>query len=589
MALTRKGIIAVAVVGLGVAYVGGRMLLSTGILGSPTTVKSAIPVTTSIQHFTVSETAASYALKAPASNASPMAQCPVIEEIAWNGLGSLNLANGGASTAKGSMVDKYTGGQCLTIVRQDDYPQQEANLAKFVNSNGANGDAFIAIMGDAYPYVAAALQKLIPNGYEAIGVVGFSDGEDKCMLPADAGKDPQKARGDLVAAVPRDGDWNICVKWASDNGIPINVDQKTYDPAALNFIDVDDFTKADEKLIAKACEDRTVIQNGLAHGTKKVCTNGVATWTPGDVDVAAKYQGSIVGVASTHDYAGQMPALIIGAKAWMMTHHDYVVGLLKAADRGAMAIRSGQDGLLAMGQVQAQVFKEQDATYWAKYFKGVVGQDHEGNSVNLGGSKAVTLQDARDYFGLRPGTADIFASVYRVFKSYDETFYPDLYPKNGSNAIPAYEDVVDLSYVKDALADVPASSGAVVISQALPQAITQKVSTTVKHIEFDTNAATIRPESKAMLQQIEDSANVAQGLRIQINGYTDNTGSTAINTPLSEARATAVADWLHATAPANFPMARMEVHGFGPANPVCSDNTAECRAQNRRVEIVMGQ
>ena len=588
MALTRKGTMVLGAVGLIALVVGGKFALNEGLLGKPTTVATSVPVTTRIQHFTVSDQMASYQLK-PAATAARMDQCPTFLEIAWNGFGSINLANGDISTVKGSPVDKYTGGGCLQIVRQDDYSQQEAELTKFVNSNGQSGAAFIGIMGDAFPYVSQALDNTIPGGYEAIGVVGFSDGEDKCMLPADAQKDPQKARGDLVAAVPRDGDWNICVKWASDNNIPIHTDQKTYDPSALNFMDVDAFTTADEKLIAQACEDRTVVENGLAHGTKKVCVNGVATWTPGDVDVVTKYPGSIVGVASTHDYAGQMPALIIGAKTWMAAHHDYVVGLLKAADRGAMAIRSGQDGLFAMGDVQTKIFKEQNAAYWAKYFKGVVGQDHQGNPVNLGGSKAVTLQDARDYFGLRPGTADIFASVYRVFKGYDETFYPTDYPKVGPKAIPEYDSVVNVSYLRDALADVPMNSGAVVATQALPQTITQKVSTTIKHVEFDTNAATIKPASEDVLKQIMDSANIAQGLRIQINGFTDNTGSAAINTPLSEARANAVATWLNGHAPANFPMARMEVHGYGPANPVCADNTSDCRAQNRRVEIVMGQ
>lgn len=585
--ITRAGFIVIA--GLGIVGIGGaaKLAISTGLLGKPVTTVSSVPVTTKIQHFTVPDSANTYSLPVTATNTN-MPNCPVIEILAWNAQGGLDLANGGADTQPGSLLAKYTGGGCLTIKRQDDYGQMEANLAKFASSNGQSGDAFFAIMGDAYPYVAAALNKLIPGQFAAIGVVGFSDGEDKCMMPSDAAKDPQKARGTLVAAVPRDGDWNICVKWASDNGIPINVDQKTYDPTAINFMDVDAFTTADEKLISKACEDRLVVSNGLSHGSKKVCVNGVATWTPGDVDVVNKYSGSIVGVASTHDYAGQMPALIIGIKPWMSAHRDYVVGLLKAADRGAMAVRSGQAGLMAMGAVHAQIFHEQDAGYWAKYFTATIGHDHEGNTVSLGGSKVITLQEERDYFGMRSGTENVYASVYRVFKGYDETFYPSIYPKGGDGSIPDYDAVMDVSYITDALQGVPATQGAVVASLAIPMPITQTVSKKVYHIQFDTGRATISPVSEHELRQIEDTAAMTN-LRIRLNGFTDNTGSASVNTPLSEARAQAVADWLFAKAPASFPQSRMEAQGHGSESPLCTDSTETCRAQNRRVEITLGQ
>jgi OOP family OmpA-OmpF porin len=583
--ITRAGFLVIAVVGVAALGALGKFAINKGILGKPTDVVSSVPTVTTIQHFTVSDSAATYSLPVSAKPTS-MPTCPVMEELAWNAMGALNVANGGAETDRDSMVAKYTNGGCISLKRQDDYGQMETNLAAFVSSDGAKGDAFIAIMGDAYPYVAAALQKLIPGQFEAIGAIGFSDGEDKCMLPGEVAKDPQKARGTLVAAVARDGDWNICVKWASDNGIPINVDQKTYDPTAMNFMDVDAFTTADDKLIAGACEDRTVVSNGLTHGTKKVCVNGVATWTPGDVDVIKKYPGSIVGVASTHDYAGQMPALIIGAKTWMAAHHDYVVGLLRASDRGAMAIRTSEGGLMQMGAANAQIFKEQTPDYWAHYFKGET-VSHAGDMVNLGGSKVITLQEERDYFGMRAGTENIYASVYRVFANYDGTFYPTLYPKSGSDSIPSYEEVVDTSYLADALAGIPETQGAVTAALAVSAPITQTVSKKSWHIEFDSGQATIKPDSMNQLYQIEDTAAMTN-LRIRLDGYTDSTGSATRNIPLSEARAQAVANWLTTKAPNNFPATRMEARGHGSDDPLCSDNTADCRAQNRRVEISLG-
>lgn len=588
MAITRTGFVVIAV--LGVAALGSlaKIATSAGWLGTPTTAVSAVPVATKIQHFTVQDSHATYDLQATAQIA-PMANCPVMEVLAWNAEGGLSVANGGAATARGSLVEKYTGGGCLTIKRQDDYGQMETNLASFVSSGGAQGDAFFVIMGDGYPYVAAALQKLIPGEFSAVGNIGFSDGEDQCMMPASVLQDPNNAKGVLIAAVPRDGDWNICVKWASDNGIPINVDQKTYDPGAINFMDVDMFTTADEKLISHACEDRQAVEGQIAHGSKKVCVTGVATWTPGDVDVVQKYDGSIVGVATTHDYAGQMPTLIIGAKAWMAAHHDYVVGLLRAADRGAMLVRSGPDGLAQLGAVHAEIFHEQTPEYWSRYYKGDLGRTKAGDIVHLGGSKVITLQDARDYWGLRAGTENIFASVYRVFKGYDETFYPTLYPKTGPNSIPSYDEVVDLTYLKDALVGVPETQGVVAPALAVAKPITRPLSKRTWHIEFASGSSAFSPASLSQLYEIEDMAAMT-GQRLRVDGYTDNTGSPDRNITLSQARAEAITHWLNQKAPQNFPLTGMEARGHGPDAPVCPANdTASCKAQNRRVQITLGQ
>jgi outer membrane protein OmpA-like peptidoglycan-associated protein len=514
-----------------------------------------------------------------------------MEVLAWNAESPMILANAGPTTQRGSLVEKMTGGGCLDIRRQDDYGQMEANLAKFITSNGANGDAFFIIMGDAYPYVTGALNGLGLQGqYSAISAIGFSDGEDQCMLPSNWRELMKAGTPILIAAVPRDGDWNICVKFAADNGIKVNVSQKTVDADAFNFVDVNAFTDADEKLISKACEDRTLVKDKLAHNTVHVCVNGVATWTPGDKDVVEKFDGSIVGVASTHDYAGQMPALIIGGKDWMSKNHDYVVGLLKAADRGAMAIRLN-GAMAAMDAANQAVFQDKNMKTgdWAAYYRGMIGTNRAGERVRLGGSKAITLQEARDYFGLRAGNVDTFAADYRVFKKYDEDFYPDLYPKTGTKAIPAYEDVVDLTYLKDALADVPTTAPVnVAVLPGLQGPITRVVSKKAWHIEFDTGRASIKRDSIPLLKEIADSAAISSNLSLKLEGFTDNTGSNTVNIPLSQARAEAVRDYLHGMAAKTFPLDKFEVVGSGSNKPLCEDSSEECRKTNRRVEITQG-
>lgn len=581
---------------LGVVYFGGSYAVKHGYFGQTTEVKSSVPVKSFSASFQTAALRSSYEL--PVSRVAPPADCPNLQTLAWNAVSPLNLANGGHKTQRGSFVDKYTNGGCLNIIRQDDYAKMESALAKFIQSGGTDNsdqsNAFFIIMGDALPYVSSALNNLgLAGKYSAISAIGFSDGEDQCMLPSNWRDLMRDHKPILIAAVSRDGDWNICVKFAADNGIKINVDQKTIDLDAFNFKDVSMFTDADEALIGGAAEERTVIRDGIAHEKIMVKPNGVATWTPGDVDVVKRFQGSIVGVASTADYKGQMPALIVGAKDWMASHHDYVVGLLKAADRGAMAIRVNH-AMDIMDAANQDVFQDKAAGpgYWKQFYEGSSAMNGAGERVRLGGSKAITLQEARDYFGLRAGTLDTFAAVYKVFKDYDTTYYPTDY--TGVKAIPAYRDVVDTTYLSDAVRDIPESATApVTVASMMPAApISRVVSTAAVHIEFNTGSAVIKPESYPVLEGIVNQAAISSGLKFQFNGFTDDTGSDAVNVPLSRKRAQAVVAYLVQKAPKTFTSDRFEANGYGYGDkthqPVCREQTTECRAQNRRVQVVQG-
>lgn len=213
---------------------------------------------------------------------------PKMLVIPWNATAALHFANGDAATKPGSLMAKR--GVNLLLERQDDYAQMVAEQALFAGDVAAGvdqpskGAAFVIIMGDALPGYAssakAALEKM-GQQIEVVGAVGYSRGEDKCMLPIAVASDPQKARGSLIDAVLRDGDWNICVKFAADNKIPVNPDVRTYDPDAMNFVATTSFVEADEKLIAAskgACESRPVVSKGKSTGeTRKVCQNGTGS------------------------------------------------------------------------------------------------------------------------------------------------------------------------------------------------------------------------------------------------------------------------------------------------------------------------
>lgn len=104
------------------------------------------------------------------------------------------------------------------------------------------------------------------------------------------------------------------------------------------------------------------------------------------------------------------------------------------------------------------------------------------------------------------------------------------------------------------------------------------------NITFDTNKDVIKTSFMPILNSISKVIVEYNKTMVQVSGYTDNTGNNAINIPLSQKRANAVAHYLnlHGVA-AN----RIISNGYGSANPIASNATATGREQNRRVEITL--
>jgi OOP family OmpA-OmpF porin len=72
-------------------------------------------------------------------------------------------------------------------------------------------------------------------------------------------------------------------------------------------------------------------------------------------------------------------------------------------------------------------------------------------------------------------------------------------------------------------------------------------------------------------------------LRVSVEGHTDSVGSDAYNMRLSERRAVSVRDYMIAEGIA---ADRITTRGLGKSHPVATNDTAEGRAENRRVEIL---
>ena len=101
-------------------------------------------------------------------------------------------------------------------------------------------------------------------------------------------------------------------------------------------------------------------------------------------------------------------------------------------------------------------------------------------------------------------------------------------------------------------------------------------------VTFDTNSYAIQPQFQTTLNDVASTLASYNQTFIDVYGHTDSTGNDAINVPLSQNRAQAVARYLGGRGVAS---ARIGTQGFGASQPIASNATAEGRQQNRRVEI----
>ncbi len=510
------------------------------------------------------------------------------QRMAWNSQFSGMYANGGVQTTKNSLFDKAH--LDVTYIRQDDCNRQMADLVKFANEYKKNANTpavLITFMGDGMPAFMTSLAKeLEPLGAEYQPIIipvahGKSYGEDQVMAPASWKQNPQTALGKCVAGVLRDGDINILLKWAGDNGLKVNPDETTYDGAAINIIAANDFLDAPNKYITGYTEKRKVVENGKTTGRDTtVGVDGVATWTPGDVNIATK-KGGLVTIANTRQYASQIPNQTIAIKKWAYDHRTDVENMIIALAQAGDQVRSFNEAKAFAAKVSAAVYQEKDADYWLKYYNGVVEKDIQGQPVNLGGSMVFNLQDMANTYGLGDDKVDRYKAVYNTFGNLMVKMYPSLMP-----TFMPYEKAVDKSFLFSVISNHPDLLQGKAIETKYADQLSTTVSSKSYSIEFETGSANIKQASYKLLDEIFESAVVAEGLKIGVYGHTDNSGSDAVNTPLSEKRANAVKAYLLKK---GLISNRIEAKGFGSAKPIADNTTEAGKSKNRRVEIVLGE
>ena len=106
----------------------------------------------------------------------------------------------------------------------------------------------------------------------------------------------------------------------------------------------------------------------------------------------------------------------------------------------------------------------------------------------------------------------------------------------------------------------------------------------MQDVLFDTGKYTLKEDAREALAKISGIVISHPGLNLQVEGYTDITGSLDFNQKLSEQRANTVRDYL---AKEGVDGQTMTSIGYGPQYPVASNDTVAGRKQNRRVELVV--
>jgi outer membrane protein OmpA-like peptidoglycan-associated protein len=101
-------------------------------------------------------------------------------------------------------------------------------------------------------------------------------------------------------------------------------------------------------------------------------------------------------------------------------------------------------------------------------------------------------------------------------------------------------------------------------------------------VEFDIDKATLRPESRATLDQVAESLKNWPDVMVEIQGHTSEPGTAVHNMELSQRRAEAVRTYFVSE---GIDGGRLVANGYGETRFIADNSTAEGRQENRRVEL----
>jgi OmpA-OmpF porin, OOP family len=264
-----------------------------------------------------------------------------------------------------------------------------------------------------------------------------------------------------------------------------------------------------------------------------------------------------------------------------------MVKILAASYEGADQIHANPAALQKMGEISAKLYKEQNADYWVRYYKGTVELDAQGVRVPLGGSYVSNLADGLQSFGMNGGP-NLLSSTYNTFGKIVVQQYPKMYPD-----FPPISKVLDTSFVKDvrAMNQLPTDNAETVVTTNSSAPMKSIEGRRDYAIQFGSGSAQILSSSFGVLNQLADEIMVTTYIT-GLHGYTDSAKwvnmnseqSTDRNLQLSNERCNAVKDYLVKRGVKNV----IRSYGHGEESPIAPNTTEVGRSKNRRVQVVLG-
>lgn len=542
----------------------------------------------------------------------------------WQAHTGFIYANGGGRTLEDSLIGIE--GLNVNLVHQDDtnitLKDAVGKIKEYKDSGGkTGGNLAFTLMGNAAVSLVEPLQaqlKAIDPSYRFIGVdlVGKSDGEDQGIGPVEWMTNPEAAKGKFIIGVYDDGDIQLVALWCKQVGLKLNLDYKTYNPNALNVINVGDFITAGKMFIAGTVQDpRPVIDdNGRKTGKTTadlgviVKGDGVTSWTPVDRNIynalKTKDPGRLQGLGTfTSTGAGEqrkvMPTLLVVFNKWAEANSDKLSKMLYAVHSGSLQVEAHSDAFQKAMEYNSDLLgtwdgdandKASQVKARAEAYKGYTAP---GTKLRIGGSTVFSFQDTANMLSMGGSSEDLensmYASTYRVFGDLMINSYPEKEIKSYTK----FSDFFDARYFRAAYARAKSDGiGGTEIQtkqEYVPNTGDRLGSDTFR-LEFDSNKSTIRADGMAELRKIQD-AYAGNDYAIQIIGHTDRAGGDVVNLPLSRDRAETVKAALIKANPQAFGGKRITTDGKGSGEPpknAVFGSKGDCAAC-RRVEIVISR
>ena len=394
-------------------------------------------------------------------------------------------------------------------------------------------------------------------------------------------------KGAVISSVCGDGDWVLSnnLVFSDKNKLKVNSDVTTYDADAINYTpsEADSYVNSAKELIKSQKTGYTVPLKEVINGklTGKIINHkidGCTTWDPSCKTVFDALSG-YTKIVSTKEFNNQMADVIIVIKEWAEKHDKIVTNILKQSFVGANQMKLSDSWSVKASEAVASTYSFETPRYWYDMFKGYSGTK-DGVEYSVGGSKVFNYSDCLQYFGLSDDAINRYKSVYDQVSTYLTELNPGDFNSTCKNGVIPYNQAVDLYFIKS-INDIDAGT---VEKANYSTNKTEVLASGNWAINFETGSANIKGSTKD-LETIYNLLIQAENTKLNVVGFTDNTGNSDANILLSKGRAQSVVMYLEnkGISGQRFQI----VDGKGDTYPVGDNKTNEGKFKNRRVEITL--